>query len=67
MSVLRVRLPRSPKPVEPLTPIEPLEPIVWHETGGWSLGWSDDAPGDYPTRAFARDVWLKHRAQHSHT
>jgi hypothetical protein len=63
MSTRRIRLPRSPKISEPQLPHSlqpPMDPIVWHETGGWSVGWHDEAER-FPSHAFARDVWLESR------
>jgi hypothetical protein len=56
----RIRLPRSPRIAEPVTTAEP--PLLTQDDfGRWSLGWSDDAVGDFPTRRFARDYWLSSR------
>jgi hypothetical protein len=56
----RVRLPRPPKISEP-TPAPESPDIFQDDFGRWSLGWSDDAVGDFPTRRFARDYWLSSR------
>jgi hypothetical protein len=49
---IRLRFPRPRKPTESST--APFEPIVWQETGGWSVGWHDEAER-FPYRA----EWLR--------
>jgi hypothetical protein len=62
MSDIRIRLSRPRKPAEPLPPpMQPMEPVIWHETGGWTVGLQDDAE-DFPSRTFALAAWL--RRQH---
>ncbi|WP_027554552.1 hypothetical protein [Bradyrhizobium sp. Cp5.3] len=57
--VRRIRFPRPRTPAEPLTAVAyPMEPIVWHEAGGWSVGWSDDAPA-FEARNLAVDTWRR--------
>jgi hypothetical protein len=56
MIVRRLRLPPPPKIAEHIIPAYPVvDPIIQHETGGWTVGWHDDAP-DFPTRNFAAQV-----------
>jgi hypothetical protein len=59
-AVVRVRF-RPRKLAEP-TPLSAEPPhITQDDHGRWSLGWGDDAPGDFPSRKFARDYWLGRR------
>jgi hypothetical protein len=44
MTVRRIRLPRPPKIAAPPLAPECPEPVVWHELGGWTVGWCDSAP-----------------------
>jgi hypothetical protein len=57
MITRRIRFPLPRQRTEPPRPplVEPTEPIIQHETGGWSVGYSDDAPV-FESRAFAAAV-----------
>jgi hypothetical protein len=60
MTTRIIRLSRPRKPAEPQpAQMQPMEPVIWHETGGWSVGWRDDVEG-FPSHAFARAAWLRH-------
>jgi hypothetical protein len=63
MITRRLRFPRPPRVAEPITAEPPH--VVQDDFGRWSLGWGDDAPGNYPTRKFARDEWLARQTRHS--
>jgi len=54
---------RVPPPDLPSIPSPPL--IVERDDGLWSVGWHDDAAGPFPSRKFARDVWLHRQTRHS--
>jgi hypothetical protein len=42
----------------------PVEAVIWHETGGWTIGWNDEAPA-FPTRNFAEAVSVR-QSRHQH-
>ena len=57
--ITRIRFPCHRKPAEP-TPAPVLPPsIVQREDGMFALGWHDDAPGPFESRAFAEAVAAK--------